>query len=138
MLIIAFLGCQNRAAFVFRHLLAMMDPPDPEPPLTPVPNKKTKKELTGDERQQIVSRLLFELHVRGVDRKFSRGRLKLVAGDYHVCPQTIKRVWERAGQNFRTQKFVSFVPVPGKRSVGDTESGILMRFIRGATSVISK
>ena len=86
MLIIEFLGCQNCAAFVFRHLLTTMDPPDPEPPLTPVPNKKTKKELTGDERQQIVSRLLSELQVRGVDRKFSRGTLKLVAGDYPVCP----------------------------------------------------
>ena len=35
--------------------------PDPEPPLTPVPNKKTKRELAGDKRQQIVSRLLFEM-----------------------------------------------------------------------------
>ena len=92
MLIIEFLGCQNRPAFVSRHLLTTMDPPEPQPPLTPVPNKKTKKGLTGDERQQIVSRLLFELQVRGVNRKFSRGTLKLVAGDYHMCPRTIKRV----------------------------------------------
>ena len=59
MLKIEFFGRQNHAILVFRRSLARMDPPDPEPLLTPVPNKKTKSELIGDKRQQIVSRLLF-------------------------------------------------------------------------------
>ena len=61
MLKIEFFGRQNHAILAFRHSLARMDPPDPEPPLTPVSNKKTKRELTGDKGQQIVSRLLFEI-----------------------------------------------------------------------------
>ena len=54
MFIIEFLGQQNRETLVFWHSLATMDSPDPEPPLTPVPDKKIKRELVGDERQQIV------------------------------------------------------------------------------------
>ena len=118
MLKIEFFSRQNRPSLVSRHLLATMDPPDPEPPLTPVPNKKTKKELTLHERQQIVSRLLFELQVRGVDGKFSRGTLKLVAGDYHVCPRTIRRVWERARQNFENPEVRQFRSSPRKKKCG--------------------
>jgi hypothetical protein len=33
-------------------------------------------------------------------------------------------------KTLRTRKFVSFIPVARKRSVGDTESGILMRFTK--------
>jgi hypothetical protein len=73
-----------------------MDPSDPEPLLTPAPNKNTKRELTCNERQHIVSRLMFELQERGVDGKFLCGTLKLVAGEFHVIPQTITRVWARA------------------------------------------
>jgi hypothetical protein len=52
-----------------------MDPPDPEPPLAPVPNKNTKRELNCYEGEQIVSRLMLELQERGVDGKFLRGTL---------------------------------------------------------------
>jgi hypothetical protein len=62
-----------------------MDAPDPEPPLTPVPNKRKKRELTGDDRRKIVSRLMFEMQERGFDGKFSRGTMKVVAGEYHMC-----------------------------------------------------
>ena len=55
MLKIDFFGRQNHAILVFRHSLARMDPPDPEPPLTPVPNKKTQRKRTGDKRRHIVS-----------------------------------------------------------------------------------
>ena len=57
MLKIEFFGCQNHAILV-RHSLTRMDPPDPKPPLTPVPNKKTKIKRTGDKRQHIVSRVV--------------------------------------------------------------------------------
>ena len=79
----------------------MMDPPDPDPPLTPVPQKKTKRELTGEERQQIVSRLLFEMQNLSVDGKFLRGTLTVVAGKFHVTRRTISRVWARAQENFQ-------------------------------------
>ena len=52
-----------------------MDPPDPDPPLTPVLQKKAKREVIGKERQQIVSRLLFEMQNLSVDGKFLRGTL---------------------------------------------------------------
>jgi hypothetical protein len=51
----------------------MMDPPDPEPTLTPVLNKNTKRELFCNERQRIVSRFMFELQERGVDESFYAG-----------------------------------------------------------------
>jgi hypothetical protein len=43
---------------------------------------------------------MFELQERGVDGKFLRETLKLVAGEFHVCPRTITRVWARACQNY--------------------------------------
>jgi hypothetical protein len=95
-----------------------MDPPDPEPPLTPVPNKNTKRELTCIERQQIVSRLMFELQERGVDGKFLRGTLKLVAGEFHVCPRTITRVWARACQNYENPLIRQFRSSPQKKKCG--------------------
>ena len=58
MLKIEFFGRQNHAILVFRLSLARMDPPDPEPTLTPVPNKKTKRKRTGDKRQHIMSRVV--------------------------------------------------------------------------------
>jgi hypothetical protein len=92
-----------------------MDPPDPEPPLTPVQNKNTKRELTCIERQQIVSKLMFELQERSVDGKFLHGTLKLVAGEFHVCPETITRAWARACQNYENPLIRQFRSSPQKK-----------------------
>ena len=85
-----------------------MDPPDPEAPLTPVPQKKTKRELTGEERQQIVSRLLFEMQHSGIDGKFLRGTLTVVVGNFHVTRRTISRIWARAQENFQNPVILQF------------------------------
>ena len=76
MFIIEFLGHENSQSEPFLWSLAMMDPPDPEPPLSHVQQKKTKRELIGKEWQQIVSRLLFEMQHSGIDGKFLRGTLR--------------------------------------------------------------
>jgi hypothetical protein len=86
-----------------------MDPPDPEPPLTPVLKKNTKRVLICIERQQIVSRLMFELQERGVDGKFLCGTLKLVA---------VTRVWARVCQNYENPLIRQFRSCPQKKKCG--------------------
>ena len=49
-----------------------MDPPDPEPQPRPVQDPRRKKNLTKDERTQVVSKMLSELQNHGVDGKFAR------------------------------------------------------------------
>jgi hypothetical protein len=78
-----------------------MDPPDPEPQPRPVPEGRRKKEVTRDQRTQIVSRLLFELRTHGVDGKFARRTIAAVAVEFHVRSKTIRRVWKRVVPNFR-------------------------------------
>ena len=56
-----------------------MDSPDPEPTVSLVQQKKTKRELTGEERQQFVSRLLFEMQHSGIEGKFLRDTLTVNA-----------------------------------------------------------
>jgi hypothetical protein len=95
-----------------------MDPPDPEPPLSPAEEKRTKKELTGKAREQIVSRLLFELKENGVDGKFLRGTQSAVALDFHVSQRTIRRVWARALQNFENPNIRQYRSSPQKKNCG--------------------
>jgi hypothetical protein len=77
-----------------------MDPPEPEPQPRPVQEQRRKKELTRDQRTQIVSRLLFELQHHGADGNFARGTLTAVAIEFHVCEKTIRNVWKRACPEF--------------------------------------
>ena len=95
-----------------------MDPPDPDPPLTHVSQKKTKRELIGEERHQIVSRLLFEIQNLSVDGKFLRGTLTVVAGEFHVTRSTISRVWARAQENFQNPDILQFRSSPRKKKCG--------------------
>ena len=100
-----------------------MDSPDPEPTLSLVQQKKTKRELNGEERQQIVSRLLFEMQHLGIEGKYLRDT-NGQCGEFHVTQQTISRIWARAQEILRIQTFVSFVPAPGKRrSVDESRNG---------------
>ena len=62
MLKIEFFGRQNHAILVFRHSLARVDPLDTEPPLTRVPNKKTRRKCNDDKRHHLCLELLFETH----------------------------------------------------------------------------
>ena len=114
MFIIKFFNRENSRSQVFLRLLEMMDPPDPDSPLTPVPQKKTKRKLTGKERQQIVSRSLFEMQNSSVDGKFLRGKLTVVAGDFHETRRTINRVWARAQENFQNPDSLQFRASPSE------------------------
>jgi hypothetical protein len=69
-----------------------MDPPDPDPQLRPLRERRTKKELTREVRQRIVSRLLSELKDHGDEGRFARGTIPVVARDFLVCKRTIRRV----------------------------------------------
>ena len=75
---IEFFGRENSRSEPFRWPLTTMDSPDPEPTLSPVQQKTTKRELAGEERQQIVSRLLFEMQYSGIEGKFLRGTLTVI------------------------------------------------------------
>ena len=93
--------------------------PRPRPPLIPVPQKKTKRELTGKERQQIVSRLLFEMQNPSVDGKFLCVTLTVVAGEFHLTRRTtITRVWARAQENFQNPDILQFRSSPRKKKCG--------------------
>ena len=95
-----------------------MDPPEPEPQPRPVQEQRRKKELTRDQRTQIVSRLLFELQHHGADGNFARGTLTAVAIEFHVCEKTIRNVWKRAVENFQDPDIRQFRASPKKRNCG--------------------
>lgn len=95
-----------------------MDPPDPEPPLRPLQGQRTKKELTRETRQRIVSRLLNELKDHGNEGRFARGTIPVVAQDFHVCTRTIRRVWARAVENFENPDICQFRSSPQKHRCG--------------------
>jgi hypothetical protein len=95
-----------------------MNPPDPEPQPRLVPERRTKKVLTREQRQQIVSRLLWELNENGNDGKFARGTIPAVAAEFHMCPKTIRRIWARAVQNFEDPDVRQFSASPQKKNFG--------------------
>ena len=92
-----------------------MDPLDPKPVLSPVKQKKTKRELTDKEKQQIVSRLLFEMQHSGIDGKFVRGTLTVVAGEFHVTRRTSNRILARAQAFFQNPDIRQFRASPQKK-----------------------
>jgi hypothetical protein len=95
-----------------------MNPPRPDPQPRPLAIRRPKKELTGDQRKRIVSRLLWELQENSVDGKFARGILTAVGHEFHVCNKTIRRVWARAIQNFGDPDIRQFRSSPLKKNCG--------------------
>ena len=49
-----------------------MEPPDPDPHQAPLPEKKTKKELTAKQRRDVVARLLWEQEKGQRDEQISQ------------------------------------------------------------------
>jgi hypothetical protein len=115
MFIFEFFTRKNRPLSVFLLYLATMDPPEPEPQPRPVQEGRRERELTRD---QIVSRLLFELQTHGVDGKFARGTIPAVAQDFHVCQRTVRNVWKRAVANYQDPDIRQFRASPQKRNSG--------------------
>jgi hypothetical protein len=105
-----------------------MDPPDPEPQLRPLQERRSKKELTREVRQYIVSRLLSELKDHGDEGRFVSGTISVIAQDFQVYKRTIRRVWAQPLKNLRIQTFVSFARVPKNTGVGDPRSGPMTTF----------
>ena len=91
-----------------------MDPPNADPQPRPVEDRRRRKYLTCEQRTQIVSRMLWELQNHGVDGKFARGTITAVAVEFHVCPQTIRRIWARAVANFGDPDIRRFSASPQK------------------------
>jgi hypothetical protein len=99
-----------------------MNPKSPDRPATgePAPaerKEKRKTELTSDDRKRIVSTLLLSVQ-DGNPKKLRRGVLSAVAESYHVNPQTIRRVWARALQNYEDPDVRAFRSSPQKNKCG--------------------
>ena len=77
-----------------------MDPQPPEPQPRRPPDHVRQKNLTAEQRRNIVTRLLWELKDGHRNGKFARGVLTALAEEFHVSYWTIRRVWKRAIQNF--------------------------------------
>ena len=86
-------------------------------PRTPNPVKSCSaekdKEFTGKESQQIVLRLLFAMQNLSINGK--RSTLMAVAGEFHVNRRTIRRIWERAQENFQNPDIRQFRASPRKK-----------------------
>jgi hypothetical protein len=97
-------------------------PPDAESEVRPVPEGYRTKNLTRDERHQIVSKLLEERRQKqrhqGVDGKFARGVLTSMALEFQVSDKTIRNVWARAVANFEDPNIRQFRSSPLQRNSG--------------------
>lgn len=76
-----------------------MDADPPNPPQAPPHQRGINKDLTSDERKQMVSRMLTLARHGDHGVKFPRGTITAVAAEFHVCTQTLRRVWARAREN---------------------------------------
>ena len=101
-----------------------MNTKSPDQPVTtstdrpaPEQKEKRKRELTSDDRRRIVSTLVLSVQ-EGNPKKLRRGVLSAVAESYQVNPQTIRRVWARAIQNFEDPHVRAFRSSPQKNKCG--------------------
>ena len=107
-----------------------MDEPAQDLHPRPLPREVKRKELTGKERQNVVTRLLWELKDGHRNAKFAPGVLTAVAEEFHVSHHTIRRVWKRAVQNFEDPNVRQLRASPLKaRNCGRKKSGTGMRYV---------
>ena len=92
-----------------------MDPLAPEPQLRPVPLQRHHPNLTACERKQIVSTLLFEAKDGNLMGKLRHGAITAIANTYNVHRQTIRKIWERARENFRNEDVRAFTASPRRK-----------------------
>ena len=101
-------------------------PPDPQQQLPP--EHIRRKELTSEQRRNIVTRLLWELKDGHRNGKFGRGVLTAIADEFHVTHFTIRRVWKRAIQNFEDPTIRQLRASPRKsKTCGRKKNGTEMR-----------
>jgi hypothetical protein len=77
-----------------------------------------KKELTSDQRKQIVSQLLLRVKQGHPDQKLMRGALSDVAKNFNVTGRTVGKIWKRARQSFADPTIASFRASPLKKNCG--------------------
>jgi len=91
---------QNPISSEFCCYQPSMDEQPPYPQQRLPPEHIQRKERTSEQRQNIVTRLLWELKDGYWNGKFGRGVLTAIADEFHVSHFTIRRVWKRAFHNF--------------------------------------
>ena len=91
------------------------DAPDPQEPSC---RSRKKRELTAQQRQDVVDRLLPELQGNSDKQKFPKGVLSAVAAEFKVCPTTIRRIWRRALSNFKDPAVNRYCSDPLKNKCG--------------------
>ena len=77
-----------------------MDAPDPHPTVAPPPENSKKRNLSSEERRDIVSTLLLTVKPGDPEMKLARGAIKSCADAYGVDRSTIRKVWQRALANY--------------------------------------
>ena len=77
-----------------------MDLDAPDPQQAPPPVIVIEKNVTMDERKQIVSKVLKLGQSDGDRMEFPHRTIKSVATEFHVHPKTLRRVWARAQSNY--------------------------------------
>jgi hypothetical protein len=85
----------NWRDFCKTHKSAKMDADVNPPPEGPANNKK-RKDLTHEQRREIVRHLLLEVKEGAENFELRRGAQKDVAGRFGVVPTTVMRIWDRA------------------------------------------
>jgi hypothetical protein len=77
-----------------------------------------KKELTADQRKQIVSQLLLLVKVGEPEQKLMRGALTDVAKNFDVTARMVGKIWKRAPQSFADPAIAAFWASPLKMNCG--------------------
>ena len=95
-----------------------MDPPDPDPAVEPPPVDGKKRDLTSEQRRNIVSMLLLAVKPGDAEMNLRYGAIQSCADTYNVNRVTIRRIWKRALANFRNPDIRAFISSPKKKKNG--------------------
>jgi hypothetical protein len=112
-----------------------MDPPDPDPAVEPPPMEGKKRDLTSEQRRNIVNMLLLAVKPGDAEMNLQRGAIKSCADTYNVNRFTIRKVWQRALENFRNPDIRAFISSPQKKAeMVDHSSGFATTFAKLSTT----
>ena len=79
------------------------------------PNNRKKKDLTSDQRKQIISELLLSAEMVGNEIKLTRGALAATAKNFDRDITTISRIWKTAKENKQNPVINAFRATPQKK-----------------------
>ena len=98
-----------------------MDPPDPDPAVEPPPVEGKKRDLTSEQRRNIVSMLLLAVKPGDAEMNLRYGAIQSCADTYNVNRVTIRRIWKRALANFRNPDIRAFISSPKRKKMSTTQ-----------------